>query len=470
MRSARVACVAALCAAASLGAQERPAFWSFLKSGQVVTRCVESSPAHLRAVASLNRLDEHLEALKDTDPTDKVEQELRTLLGSECFRLAFEAGRIPQPDSAESLTGWWLGGGRAWLESYLELPRLGPVENRVPNVVVPPDARKTLQLEAHRDHPLQGLLCLTGDAECGVATRGWKLRADSYFEAHRALGRREGPSRLDGGSTSGPRLTSRDCAEKASTVDAGQRYEVWRTCVDSRRPKRVALPLGEFKAPAAGWLVITGRRGHYEFCDTTRAYDLSTGTAFVSDSCSDLALRNDGSVDRGATNRARVEHVRVGTLSAENIKEALWMMLLRAEAQEVQLKAEYYPLPAGLVPRVTVRPDGEFTTSGLWANTAQTTLTWQWLPPAGPAFAGRLTWPDSYDAAEDHAASLLDIAERSLVERCAPASVPAAGLFTSRGTRRLNSVSAKSVEELHRELAKASDKWGTPIACRSDTR
>ena len=108
------------------------------------------------------------------------------------------------------------------------------------------------------------------------------------------------------------------------------------------------------KAPTTGWVVITGRRGHYDFCDTTRAYSLTTGAAFTFDSCSALALKSGGNVDFGATNKARVESVKVGSIPADNLREAAWMMLFRGEAEELQLKAADYPLPAGLIPQVTV--------------------------------------------------------------------------------------------------------------------
>ena len=47
-----------------------------------------------------------------------------------------------------SLKEWWTaGGGGDWLESFLELPRLGPVDSLKPHVVVQADARKTLDLD-----------------------------------------------------------------------------------------------------------------------------------------------------------------------------------------------------------------------------------------------------------------------------------------------------------------------------------
>ena len=146
-------------------------------------------------------------------------------------------------------------------------------------------------------------------------------------------------------------------AEKVSDADMSQRYQPWRACVERARPKQVALPLGDFKAPETGWLVIAGRRGHYEFCDTIRAYHLGTGAAFIDDSCSALELQSDGQIDRAATNKGRARRVTAGVVPTENLREALWMLLLRGETEEVQLHTAFYPLPEGITPQVTVRRD-----------------------------------------------------------------------------------------------------------------
>ena len=47
---------------------------------------------------------------------------------------------------------------------------------------------------------------------------------------------------------SGVKLTSSECAEKASSGEPAERYRTWLACIESQRPRRVALPLGEFKA------------------------------------------------------------------------------------------------------------------------------------------------------------------------------------------------------------------------------
>jgi hypothetical protein len=218
-------------------------------------------------------------------------------------------------------------------------------------------------------------------------------------------------------------------------------------------------------------MVISGRRGHYDFCDTTSAYDLATGAAFISDSCSGLALKSDGAVDFGATDRARVKRIGAGTVPVQNLREAVWMMLFRGEAEEVQLKAEYYPLPAGFIPRLTVREAQEdFFHNAMWASTSQSFLIWQWIPPTGSAFVGSLTWPNSYDAAEDHAAALLNITEVGMVEGCTAQRVPAPTAFSSRRSLNLNGVPAESIKELGRDLREAFDKWKALPFCQSGAR
>ena len=126
MGVSRVECLVALSIVASLPAQDR-GFWSFLESGRVVTRCVEASPEHQRAVASLERLAKRIEGLENDNPPARVEDDLHALLKSECFATAAETERVPEADSSESLKHWWQDGGRHWLASYIALPRQGPV-------------------------------------------------------------------------------------------------------------------------------------------------------------------------------------------------------------------------------------------------------------------------------------------------------------------------------------------------------
>lgn len=436
------------------GAQDS-SFWSFLKEAQTIRRCTPTSAAHVQAKASLARLDDKLLRLADVDPLDPALEELHRLLRTECFWMASEVGRLPTPDSTRSLKEWWSSGGEAWLASYLELPRYGEVSALRPHVVIPPDTRRTLDLETVRGHRLQSLLCSQRDVACGARTRGWVLRADVHFSSFRAPDWNNDPDLRQ----PTPEQASRECV-----ATTGQHYQPWRACVESKRRTRTALPLGAFRAPESGWLVIAGRRGHYNFCDTTRAYDLETGTAFMNDSCSGLALQPGGGVNVSQTNKQRKETVRSGTVSVDNLREALWMMLFEREAAEVQLTSEAVPLPVGMTPEITIQDRiADTVRFGASWNSGQTLLVWRWIPTDQSRFDGELTWPGSYKAAEDHGATLLNVAEESFVEGCPRRSPPVSASIRAR--QPVNRLDAPG-DSVDKWLDKAIPQWNAIPICR----
>jgi hypothetical protein len=72
--------------------------WSFLKPGQTIRRCTPLSPAHSQAKASLIRFSDRMLRLSDHDAVGPVIVALHDLLKSECFWMASDAGRVPEPD------------------------------------------------------------------------------------------------------------------------------------------------------------------------------------------------------------------------------------------------------------------------------------------------------------------------------------------------------------------------------------
>ena len=158
-------------------------------------------------------------------------------------------------------------------------------------------------------------------------------------------------------------------------------------CVAAHRVQRWALPLGRFRAPDRGWLVIRGRRGHYEFCDELGVYDVATGAAHRAKSCSGLHLRPGGSVDHEATNAARRPTVESGRLDVANLREAVWMIVLAPEAERVFLNADYFPLPKGVVPTVPEELGTTVVGGGFWGSSSQTRLQWSWLTDDGQELA-----------------------------------------------------------------------------------
>jgi hypothetical protein len=144
----------------------------------------------------------------------------------------------------------------------------------------------------------------------------------------------------------------------------------------------------------------------------------------------------------------------------------VWILLFRGETEEVQLRPEYYPLPAGFIPQITVGKHEGSDIGGMWADTSQTSLTWRWQPPAGRAFVGELTWPTSYEAAEDHAAVLLNIAEASFIEGCVNRRAPASRA-SSANAWRLNDVRVEAIDELDDQVRRAFHDWKAVAPCRS---
>src|SRR5438132_13219352 len=71
---------------------------------------------------------------------------------------------------------------------------------------------------------------------------------------------------------------------------------------------------------------------------------------------------------------------------------------------------------------------------------------------------------------EDHAVSLLNIAEAGLAEGCVAQRVPAPTVFRARRARNLNDVSDQSIERLDQDFAKAFNKWQALAICRPGAR
>lgn len=443
-------------------------FWNGLPPG-AIAGCAEGSEPAVRAGEALARFDRRVESLSPSEPIGPVVADLHTLIRTPCFQLAAESPRMPLPDSSRALVEWWREGGHDWLASYLERPVAGPIADPPPQVLLPPDTRRTLDLRATPDHPLARFLCQPGDAVCGADTRGWRSRAEAAFDNHRARGRHT----IEPG---GPWDYTPEHAEAASVACASaplvqgesgpDRYARWRACLEERRFTRPALPLGSIKAPSEGWLIVQGRRGHYEFCDTVRAFHLATGAAFLWDSCSALALRSDGSVNRADTDAAREQRVSRGTVSAEAIREAVWMLMLRGEVQDVQVSAQWFPLPKGMQPVLPGPAPGADRDrfDGLPWSTAMTTLTWRLVLPDAAAYSGEVSWPGSFDAAEDHAVALLEIAEQGLIEGCA-GKVPPSRLLQM-PPQLLNDLLDGADDRLQAAFSQAASQWRRLRACK----
>jgi hypothetical protein len=220
-----------------------------------------------------------------------------------------------------------------------------------------------------------------------------------------------------------------DCPAYARRAPRRRQLASFQECLDATAERSSAFPIGRVQKPTTGWLVVSGRRGHYAFCDELRAFDLATGSAYRVASCSGLALVSDGAVDHRATDAARKLDRERGAVSLDEIREAAWMLLQLGELDKNVRTHGFGQAPPPNIP--LERVDGEETLgrgmgSIRW-NTGQTQLTWRVVAAARELGGGTITWPrDLNDDTEAYAAELLEVAEASFVPGCPPAAPPAA--------------------------------------------
>jgi hypothetical protein len=377
-----------------------------------VTACTPGTPEQEEArelFEALQAVVDELEPVADPAPFNAA---LTALLAHPCYALAEETAEDLAADSGLSARTFWDGGGYSWARHYLWL---GDPKSRGLSYFAP-TMRRSLTKEHSSGHPLAELLCSASDESCGALQTAWAQRADRVFE--RITGRDFEDIDPDGEVDK--------CEEEANEVMPGERYLAWRDCVAQIPPRRWALPLGGLAVPDRGWLVINGRRGHYQFCDEIRAYDLATGSAYVASSCSGLMLQSGGSVDQQGTDANRNANVQVGKLPREYLREATWMILQVDEVQpNVRPSGFGFPIPESVV---AARPEEALGLVGSgnysWSS-GQTRLGWTYVRDGKALQSGELTWPGDYnEPARDHAVKLLQIAEAGFEGGCAPASLP----------------------------------------------
>lgn len=408
----------------------------------VIRPCVPGEPAHTAALAEIEAIDGAIKALQPAALPSALLERLAKLASSKCFEIG--GNFYVAAKTGLSLRTYWENGGSSNFRAPLGLGGRGERW-----VFSAPSARRAFTLETDPKSPLAHLLCPAADETCGAETAGWARRADAAFAAAGELEHLRYDWRRGGGSGRGDGDV---CDRLARAAPVRRRFELWRDCMLARAYSQTALPIGHFRAPKDGWLVIEGRRGHYDFCDETRAYDLTHGSAYIVGSCSALALRSGGSVDVRKTDDNRQLVVKLGRLPVETLREAAWMILLMDEVdQQVRLHSMGLQVPEWIeVMRVRDDDEGGVTGGVAGGSTAQTTLRWRATRSSGLVKSGKLTFPYDFDPAENHAVQLLQIAEAAFAESC-PQRAPPLALLD-----RPVSLSANRIDADERSLALAS--------------
>lgn len=428
-----------------------------------IVPCAPDTPAWTQARDGLAAFDQQVQELAEDGTVASVLPAMTALLDLRCFALAREEGGGLSfvehgAVSGLALKTWWRDGGKDSLASQLELGRPGPH-----TVVIPPDLREALTLEHSKGHRLEALVCPAKAGTCGVETEPWRARADQAFRPEYL---RHGKPRASVAEPPRPP----DCEARARKKSPGLRYRTWRQCLvegPGTRPLQSVLPLGRIRAPMDGWLVVRGRRGHHAFCDQLDAYHLGTGTAYRSNSCSQLALRPGGTVDGASTDAARRSEVMAGRMDPARLRELTWMLLLAPEVRAgVQVEASRISVPKGF--RIEwPRTDLVGGVSGsVGGSTAQTRLGWRWFPPGGAGpWSGTWTYPWSWNVGEDFVNELLEEAEATFQEGCPARPVPSELLDFTREPAVHGLDAPNGVARVQDARVEALRTWRPPPGC-----
>lgn len=388
---------------------------------ELIHPCRIDSPEHTAASAEVARIDAAIGALAvDGDPAPILEA-LSELGKSSCFdiggRLRFDEGEDALPDSALSLRDFW-GAGKEFIEGYLNLAR--PPGADATRLWTRPRSRRTWSRESAPVDARRPLLCSVLDTACIESTSAFKLRAEGWLalDAER--------SRLARG---GEAIRTSSCRDGLEDLVPDARLGIWLDCLESEREEGLALPLVGAGRPKQGWLLLSGRRGHYEFCDEVRAYDLASGAAYGVGSCSRLSLMSGGSVDQRATDSGRSIQTRFGVIPPLALQEALWFLLV---APELRPYANSFGMavPEGLRPVRYVSADGAgISMEAVCTSSADTGISWKYVLHGAVAASGELTWPGcDWNPRNKYAVQLVRVAEAMFEPGCP--GVPAPEVLT----------------------------------------
>lgn len=372
--------------------------------------CAANSDALTDARARYEALDALAGGLDHAAPPTAFVRQMKDLYRHECLAV----GRGDQPGlDLEVATGieartYWQAGLDMWFRTYLDFA------DGSDNVVwLLPSRPSVVTADTRPSDPLAPWMC-SADPEdpCAAQVAAWRSRAQRTFElfAH------------------GGRVPTLDCTQAQGDGSAADAYPRWRECESKGLPRQASLPLGGLGVIEDGWIIVYGRRGHYQYCDELAALDLSSGAHYRFADC-DHRPELDGIAAAGGIPQARIE-VETGTIPLELLREFAWVALSVPYVQRdaVTERALGRQLPEGLR---MARPPAPLSAVGLgfWGSgsSGHTTLGWLWTraPKKTPAH-GELSWPDGLsDPADDHAVRLLDFAEQRSVPGCAAKKLPA---------------------------------------------
>ena len=349
-------------------------------------------------------------AAPNADPRAIV-AELRALLARGCMRYVRPAFEFPSRPTIEGLRAAFAWG----VDFSLTEAAGGLVRKRDrPVQVIPPSLMPDLTDGAAAE--VARVRCAPGDGSCAAA-QSYILRAEQAFDARYSEAQADIANRPEVSGEVYPEIKEKVCTDwLIEPEERPTTYESWVSCVTARAPTNLRFAERDLRAPAQGWLLLQGSRGHYDVSDEIRAYDLSTGAAYV---VSDRGGLVPPSAQAGLASYA-------GRVDPAHVREVAFMLTARPALVEVRT-ATTYAVPPAKIPR-GLTDDGSFTPQSdfprsSWRSSDQTEISFVYST-AGERFSGTFTWPASADRAETYIVDLVQIMEAGLVRGCAPAKPP----------------------------------------------
>lgn len=370
--------------------------------------CRPGSKSYSMARAALDSLASKVDMLRDAQGLQRVLDDLKGLLASECFAMSAENPRSFDTSSVAAFTEWWQRGGEKWMRSYLRFQQVPAT------VILPPDISGSPlsggKREVRDQQALASLLCSDQDRACGAEARGLRRRFERF---HTRLGRVSPEAEFEDADS-----YSRPCVAQANALN----YLLWRQCLEQHRPIVPALPVLDVRVPNEGWLVLREVRAA-DGSVHERAYDLGSGSAHTAD----FRGVRGGHASNKNTQRPEGATALSGLVNGKDLREATLMLLLAKWVEYRQVESQSVLLPPRLAPSW---PKSEYVVEqigtdirGFGSNDDQI-IGWKWIDANGVRAAGNIG-RESDDPGEQYATKLLDVVEVTFRQQNTVVPLPA---------------------------------------------
>jgi hypothetical protein len=230
-------------------------------------------------VKDRERLEELVKQMKtaadadDDGPWDTAAASMRRFLTEEEGQQLLRGSALVPPATGDVLEDWWQRGGGAWMSRSLAAD--GTALEFPPTMRTPADMRA---------FPID-VVC--EEAPCGRAPQFLRaveeheLRLESYERGMLHSTWQEKTDRRGGMMN---RL-QRACPRES--------LQAWSDCVASARSSRFVLPLGDFRLPSEGWLILSPQRMARVPCIDATAVNLRSGDAWWTEGCASFSGEAD---------------------------------------------------------------------------------------------------------------------------------------------------------------------------------